>query len=127
MKAYNTLVTTYSAVGTFNSSNPSQSGPLFGDSTLNSIQNQLSAIRSGGVTSNGASATLNSLGITIADGSNSAQPVGTLVINQSALTAALQNTNAAATPFNGTNGMGAQLNKAITNITAPKGILTPPA
>ncbi len=124
MKAYNTLVTTYSAVGTFNSSNPSQSGPLFGDSTLNSIQNQLSAILGGGVTSNGASATLKSLGITIADGSNSTQPAGTLVIDQGALTTALQSTNAAATLFNGTNGIGEQLSKAITNITAPKGILT---
>ncbi|MDN7752367.1 flagellar filament capping protein FliD [Burkholderia gladioli] len=124
VKAYNTLVTTYSAVGTFNSSNPSQSGPLFGDSTLNSIQNQLSAILGGGVTSNGASATLKSLGITIADGSNSTQPAGTLVIDQGALTTALQSTNAAATLFNGTNGIGEQLNKAITNITAPKGILT---
>ncbi|NIF73386.1 MULTISPECIES: flagellar filament capping protein FliD [unclassified Burkholderia] len=124
VKAYNTLVTTYSAVGTFNSSNPSQSGPLFGDSTLNSIQNQLSAILGGGVTNNGASATLKSLGITIADGTNSTQPAGTLVIDQGALTTALQSTNAAATLFNGTNGIGEQLNKAITNITAPKGILT---
>ncbi|WP_186035878.1 flagellar filament capping protein FliD [Burkholderia gladioli] len=124
VSAYNTLVTTYSAVGTFNSANPSQSGALFGDSTLNSIQNQLSAILGGSVSSNGATATLKSLGITVADGSNSTQPAGTLVIDQTALNTALQSTNAAATLFNGTNGMGAQINNAITNITAPKGILT---
>ncbi|MGG2042635.1 flagellar filament capping protein FliD [Burkholderia gladioli] len=121
---YNTLITTFNAVATFNSSNPSQSGPLFGDSTLNSIQNQLAAVLGGAVNSNGATATLKALGITIADGSNSSQPAGTLVVDQTALTTALQSTNAAATLFNGTNGMGAQINKAITSYTSTNGILT---
>ncbi|ALK28978.1 flagellar filament capping protein FliD [Burkholderia plantarii] len=124
---YNALVTAMQTVGSYSTtagSNKPTVGALFGDSALNSIQSQLSAILGGSVTSNGVTATLNSLGITVSDGTDGAT-AGDLVINQTTLTTALtSNPGATAALFNSTNGIGAQMNTAITSITSDKGVLT---
>ncbi|WP_246796431.1 flagellar filament capping protein FliD [Burkholderia perseverans] len=124
---YNALVTAMQTVGSFDNSTSKTSptvGALFGDSALNSIQSQLSSLLGGSFTSNGTTATLKSLGITVSDGSDGAT-AGDLVVDQSALTTALSsNPAAAASLFNSTNGLGEKMNAAITSITSDNGVLT---
>ncbi len=128
VSAYNTLISTIATVGSFdNSTDPTSPtvGPLFGDSTLNTITTQIQSVIAGAVKNNGLSSTLSQLGITVADGTTSGQPAGTLIVDQTALSNALStNPSAAANLFNSTNGIGAQLNTDITNYTATNGILT---
>jgi len=125
---YNTLVQAIATVGSFDNTNPTApvTGPLFGDSTLNTISTQMQSILGSAVNSNGVGATLQQLGITVADGTTAGQPAGTLIVDQTALTNALTNNpTAASTLFNSTNGLGEQINAAITSYTDPKsGILT---
>ncbi len=123
---YNAVVSTISQLTSLSGGGTSSAsaGPLLGDSTLNTINNSLMTILASGVPGGGSTATLGALGITIADGASSSLPDGSLVLNKTQLTAALQsNPAAASTLFNGTNGIGAQLNTAITNFTQTGGML----
>ncbi|KAF1053160.1 MAG: B-type flagellar hook-associated protein 2 [Burkholderia gladioli] len=124
---YNTLVQAMTTVGSFDNTDPTApvTGPLFGDSTLNTIRTQMQTILGSAVNSNGVGATLQQLGITVADGTTAGQTAGTLIVDQTALTTALTNNpTAASTLFNSTNGLGEQINAAITSYTSDKGILT---
>ncbi|WP_414447246.1 flagellar filament capping protein FliD [Burkholderia sp. 22PA0099] len=125
--SYNTLAQTIATVGAFDNSQPAKplAGPLFGDSTLNTIRTQMQSILGSAVNHNGVGATLQQLGITVADGTKSTQPAGTLIVDQAALTRSLANQpTVAATLFDKTAGLGAQINHAITSYTATHGILT---
>ncbi|MBN3727009.1 flagellar filament capping protein FliD [Burkholderia sp. Ac-20379] len=127
VSSYNTLVQTIATVGAFDNTNPAKplAGPLFGDSTLNTIRTQMQSILGSAVNRNGVGATLQQLGITVADGTKSSQASGTLIVDQAALTRSLANhPTAAATLFDKTAGLGAQIDHAITSYTAAHGILT---
>ncbi|KAF1050761.1 MAG: B-type flagellar hook-associated protein 2 [Burkholderia gladioli] len=126
VSSYNTLAQTIATVGAFDNSRPLKpvAGPLFGDSTLNAIRTQMQSILGGAVNRNGVGATLQQLGVTVADGTKSGQAAGTLIVDQGALTRSLANHPAAATLFDKTTGLGAQIDKAITSYTAAHGILT---
>ncbi|MEK6422645.1 MAG: flagellar filament capping protein FliD [Burkholderia gladioli] len=127
VSAYNTLVSTMTTVGSFDNTDPTAptTGPLFGDSTLNTISTQMQTILASAVNSNGVGATLQQLGITVADGTNSSQAAGTLIVNQTTLTSALTNNpSIASTLFNSTNGIGEKINAAISSYTSTNGILT---
>ncbi|MGS1034578.1 flagellar filament capping protein FliD [Burkholderia glumae] len=124
---YNALVTAMQTVGSYSTTAGSSTptvGTLFGDSALNSIQTQLSSMLGGSVSSNGVTATLSSLGISVSDGSDGAR-AGDLVINQATLTTTLSSKpGVAASLFNSTNGLGAKMNNAITSIMSTHGVLT---
>ncbi|AOK45603.1 flagellar hook protein FliD [Burkholderia sp. MSMB617WGS] len=122
---YNTLVTTMSSLSSLSGAGTSSqtAGPLLGDSTLNSIRNTLAGIVAGGVTSNGSTVSLASLGISLSGTGSSSQTEGTLVVDQAKLTAALTNNpSSVATLFNATNGVGAQLNNTINGYVQANGI-----
>ncbi|MEK6423587.1 MAG: flagellar filament capping protein FliD [Burkholderia gladioli] len=124
---YNTLAQTIATVGAFDNSHPAKpvAGPLFGDSTLITIRTQMQSILGSAVNHNGVGATLQQLGITVADGTKSGQAAGTLILDQGTLTRSLANhPTTAATLFDKTAGLGAQIDKAITSYTATHGILT---
>ncbi|KXU89678.1 flagellar hook protein FliD [Paraburkholderia monticola] len=113
---YNTLVTTMSALTAFNANSTSQ-GVLIGDSTVAMIQNQLAQIVGSGVGTGSSKTTLAALGITL-------QSDGTLSIDDSTLSNALQNNQSAVSSlFNMTNGIAAQLDNNITSYTSPGGII----
>ncbi|RFU47467.1 flagellar filament capping protein FliD [Paraburkholderia sp. DHOC27] len=116
---YNSVVSTIASLTAFDSTQSagSQGGPLLGDTTTNIIQNALGNIVSSSVTSGGVSATLADVGISLnAD--------GTLTLDTSTLTTALQNDpNQVSTLFNLTNGVGAQLNNSINTFASTGGIL----
>lgn len=116
---YNTVVTTMASLSSYSSGSTSQ-GPLLGDSTLQTIKNSLASIVGGAVGSASTGFTLSSIGIDL----NDSPADGTLVVNQSKLTTALSSNPAqVASLFNSTNGIGAQLNNAITSFTQTGGII----
>ncbi|WP_323119393.1 flagellar filament capping protein FliD [Burkholderia alba] len=122
---YNTVVTTMQTLSSLSGAGTSSTtaGPLLGDSTLNTINNSLARIIGSGVEGGGSTVTLAALGITIADSSTSNQADGTLILDKNQLTTTLQNNPAAAsTLFNGTNGIGAQLNTTIQNFVQTGGV-----
>jgi flagellar hook-associated protein 2 len=111
---YNTLVTTTGTLTTYNSASSTQ-GPLLGDSTLNSIQRQLSTIVATGVKNGNTTTSLASIGISL-------QADGTLSVDSTKLTTALQsNQSTVAALFDSTTGVAAQLNTEITGYLSPTG------
>lgn len=116
---YNTMITTMGTLTSFDGTQAqgSQAGPLLGDSMVNTIQNSLASIVSGGVKSGATSLSLGSIGITLnAD--------GTLTPDNTALTAALTNSpSTVAALFNSTTGIAAKLNNSITTFTQTGGIM----
>ncbi|MGF6769738.1 flagellar hook-associated protein 2 [Paraburkholderia sp. GAS199] len=117
---YNTVVTTMSSLSSFSAGASSQ-GPLIGDSTLQTIKNDLATIIGGVVGSGSNATTLASIGINLKD-----DPAdGTLVVSDATkLSTALTTSPATvASLFNSTNGIGEQLNSAITNFTRTGGII----
>jgi flagellar hook-associated protein 2 len=116
---YNSLVSTMTSLTTFDSTAAagSQGGPLLGDSMLESVQDTLGNIVSGGIKGATAGTTLASLGITLnAD--------GTMSLDSDALSAAVQyNPNQVASVFNSTNGIAQQLNTAVTAFTKTGGVI----
>lgn len=113
---YNTLVTTMGSLTAFNANSTSQ-GVLIGDSTLSMIQNQLAKIVGSGVGSGSSQTTLAAIGITL-------QADGTLSVDDTTLSSALQtNQSAVSSLFNPTNGIAAQLDNSITNYTSSSGII----
>jgi flagellar hook-associated protein 2 len=116
---YNAVVSTMSNLSSFNSSASagSQGGPLLGDSMLNQIQTTLGNLVSGSVTSDGITATLSSLGITL-------ESNGQLSVDTTTLTTAVQsNPSEVGALFNSTNGVAQQMNTAINAFTQTGGII----
>jgi flagellar hook-associated protein 2 len=116
---YNALVSTMASLTSFDKTAPkgSQGGPLLGDAMLDSIQNGLGDIVSGGIKGAAAGTTLASLGITL-------NTDGTMSLDTVALTAAVQfNPNQVAAVFNSTTGIAQQLNTAITSFTKSGGVI----
>lgn len=109
--AYNSWVGTQQSLSSYDASS-STSGPLLGDAMLNSAVNGIASIISGGVTVNGTTFSLSQIGLDLQDD-------GTIDLNTTELQSAL-----AASPgtvsalFNGTNGIGAQLDSFVNSYTA---------
>ncbi|MFC5580259.1 flagellar filament capping protein FliD [Rhodanobacter terrae] len=113
--AYNSYA---SSIGTLSSYNATThaSGPLLGDSTLNSVQSQISGALSKSVPGNSIGS-LASLGIT-------RQADGTLSVNSTTLNAALSANPAAVKDlFSGTNGYATHLDTVIGTFTSSTGII----
>ena len=95
----------------------SQGGPLLGDSMLDSVQDALGNIVSGGIKGAMAGTTLASLGITL-------NTDGTMSLDTDSLNAAVQfNPGQVASVFNSTNGIAQQLNTTITAFTKSGGVI----
>ncbi|KWI62250.1 flagellar hook protein FliD [Burkholderia pseudomultivorans] len=111
---YNTLVTTFGTLTSYSPTATTQ-GPLLGDSTLNIVQNGLASVVAGGVKGGGTTQSLASIGITL-------QADGTLSVDSTTLTNALQNNSSAvSTLFNSTTGVAAKMNTLITGYLATGG------
>lgn len=116
---YNTVVTTINKLSSYDRSSKS-AGALLGDSTLMTIKNTLASIVGGGVGSGASAVSLGSIGITL-----KGDPAdGTLVVNNTTLTTALNSNSArVASLFNSTNGVAAKLNRSITEFVRTGGII----
>ena len=120
--AVQTFVTAYNSyvksIGTLSSYNATTrvAGPLLGDSTLNSVVNQISSVLSKSVPGNSIGS-LASLGMT-------RQADGTLLLTSSTLNSALS-TNPAAVQdlFAGSSGYATRLNVTIGSFTSSSGII----
>ena len=111
VSAYNSLVANVGSQFAYDSTNKT-SGPLSGDSTVRLLQSSLLAAPSYSASA-GAMTTLGSLGITMNDD-------GTLSVNSSALTAALQNNPTAVQAFfqgSASNGFAASVENALSMFT----------
>lgn len=120
--AVNDFVTAYnsysSMIGTLSSYDASSgtAGVLLGDSTLASIQRQVSAVIGSSVSGNSIG-TLASLGVT-------RNADGTMSLDASKLATALStNSSAVQGLFSGTKGLATQLNNTINDYTGSSGIL----
>jgi flagellar hook-associated protein 2 len=116
---YNAVVSTMASLTTFDSTAAagSQGGPLLGDSMLDSVQDALGNIVSGGIKGAAAGTTLASLGITL-------NTDGTMSLDTDSLNAAVQfNPGQVASVFNSTNGIAQQLNTSITAFTKSGGVI----
>ncbi|AOJ71750.1 MULTISPECIES: flagellar filament capping protein FliD [Burkholderia] len=113
---YNSMVGTMSQLTSFDkTAKPGQQGgPLIGDSMLNGIRNSLAHIVGGGVPhGDNKRASLAALGITFARPGDK-QPEGSLIVDKNKLNAALEkDPQAVEALFNKTNGIGAQITKAL--------------
>ncbi|MFM0504312.1 flagellar filament capping protein FliD [Paraburkholderia caffeinilytica] len=116
---YNTVVTTINSLSSYDKSSKT-GGALLGDSTLMTIKNALASIVGGGVGTGSSAVGLASIGITL-----KGDPAdGTLVIDSKKLSTSLTSNPAqVATLFNSTNGIGAKLNKSITDFVKTGGII----
>lgn len=115
---YNSLVSTISTLTAFDSSNPSSSGPLIGDSMVQQINSSFGTIVGSMVKGSGVTSTLAALGITL-------NSDGTLTLDSSTLSNVLQsNPSQVAAVFNSTNGIGQQLNAQISSFTDSGGTIS---
>jgi flagellar hook-associated protein 2 len=126
---YNTVVSTINSYTSFDStaSVGSQGGVLLGNSAVNTIKNQLSAIIGSAVGKGSGSISLASLGINQVSSldATAEQPAGTLTIDTDKLNSALTNNATGVSQlFNAINGVGAQLTDKITSYLGPNGLLT---
>ncbi|WP_250522845.1 MULTISPECIES: flagellar filament capping protein FliD [unclassified Caballeronia] len=126
---YNTVVSTINSYTSFNSSASagSQGGVLLGNSAVNTIKNQLSAIIGSAVGKGSGSISLASLGISQVSSldATAEQPAGTLTIDSDKLTDALTNNATGVSQlFNAINGVGAQLTDKISSYLSTGGLLT---
>jgi flagellar hook-associated protein 2 len=113
--AYNSYVSSIGTLSSYNSTTQ-VSGPLLGDSTLNSVVRQISSVLSKAVPGNSIGS-LASLGILH-------QADGTLALTASTLTSALNaNPSAVQDLFSGTKGYATNLNTAIDTFTSSTGII----
>lgn len=112
---YNSVMATAAAFSTFDKTQPKgqQGGILLGDPTLNAIRNSLGKIMAGGVANGTAKAGFAEIGVKFAP-VGSTLPEGSLVVDNAALKAALQNKPAVvARVFNETDGLGKQMSDQI--------------
>jgi flagellar hook-associated protein 2 len=113
--AYNSYVTQVGTLSSFDSTTKT-SGPLLGDSTLNSVVSQISSALSKGVAGNSIGS-LAALGIT-------RQADGSLSVNSTTLNSALSsNPGAVQDLFSGTHGYATNLSSVISTFTSSTGII----
>ncbi|MDE2156509.1 MAG: flagellar filament capping protein FliD [Xanthomonadaceae bacterium] len=113
--AYNSYVASIGTLASYDATSK-VAGPLLGDSTLNSVANQISSVLSKSVPGNSIGS-LASLGIT-------RQADGTLSLSSSTLTSALSANPATVQDlFAGSNGYATRLNAAIDTFTSSTGII----
>lgn len=113
--AYNGYASSISALSSYNATTQS-SGPLLGDSTLNSVVHQISSTLSKAVPGNSIGS-LASLGL-------ARQADGTLSLDSTTLTDALKaDPHAVQDLFSGANGYATRLNKVIDTFTSSTGII----
>ncbi len=113
--AYNSYVSSIGNLSSYNATTQ-VAGPLLGDSTLNSVVNQISSVLSKNVPGNSIGS-LASLGIT-------RQADGTLALKSSTLTSALSsNPSAVQDLFAGSSGYATKLNSVIDGFTSSSGII----
>lgn len=117
VSAYNTLQTTISSLTAFNSTTE-QGSVLTGDSVTRNVQTSLSGIMNFSSIDESAFPTLGSIGIL-------SNTDGTISVNQSQLTAALQaNPQAVSQLFDGPNGLSNFTTNLINNFTDTNGSLS---
>jgi len=110
VSAYNSWISTQKALSSYDQSS-SSAGPLLGDAMLNSAVNGIASIVSGGVTSNGTTYSLAQIGLDL-------QNDGTIKLNTTTLESALSTSPSSVQAlFNGTNGIGEQLNAFVNSYT----------
>ncbi|HEY4074607.1 MAG TPA: flagellar filament capping protein FliD [Herbaspirillum sp.] len=115
--AYNTLATTLGGLTSYNADTKA-AGALQGDSSVNSIQNQIRNTLIKAVGGSNALQTLNDIGITL-------QKDGTLAVDTVKLgKAATANFSQIQTLFNGKSGVATNLNTLLTDMLGPNGIVT---
>ncbi|RAS35976.1 flagellar filament capping protein FliD [Paraburkholderia bryophila] len=116
---YNTVVTTVNKLSSYDKTSKT-GGALLGDSTLQTIKNSLASIIGGGVGKGTSTVSLAHIGITL-----KGDPAdGTLVIDNAKLSSALGTAPARVSQlFNTTDGLGAKLNRSITEFTRTGGII----
>lgn len=109
--AYNSYVSSQQSLSSYNTST-STAGPLLGDAMLNSAVNGIASIVAKGVTTGGTTYSLAQIGLDL-------QNNGTIVLNSATLSSALATTPSTVQAlFNGTNGIGQQLNTFVNSYTA---------
>ncbi|WP_233865305.1 flagellar filament capping protein FliD [Paraburkholderia adhaesiva] len=114
---YNTVISTIASLTKFDSSNPTGSGTMLGDSMINAITSSFGTIIGSRVKGSGVTATLADLGITL-------NSDGTLSLNSTTLNNALQNNSSkVAAIFNSTNGIAEQLNAKLKTFTQDNGVI----
>ncbi|MBC8745380.1 MULTISPECIES: flagellar filament capping protein FliD [Paraburkholderia] len=119
VSSYNSLVSAMSSLSSFNSSASagSQGGPLLGDSMLQTIRSTLGNLLGTSVSGSGVTASLSSIGISM-------NSDGTLSVDTSTLTSAVQNNpTQVGTLFNSTNGIAKQMNTDIATFTKTGGVI----
>ncbi len=113
--AYNSYQQTVGTLSSYDSTT-GQAGILLGDTTLNSVQRQISGVLSGKVSGNSIGS-LAVLGIT-------RQADGTLALDSNKLSAALSsNPSAVQDLFSGTNGYATKLNSSLDGFTSSSGVI----
>lgn len=113
--AYNSYQQTVGTLSSYDSTT-GQAGILLGDTTLNSVQRQISGVLSSKVAGNSIGS-LAVLGIT-------RQADGTLALDSSKLSAALSsNPSAVQDLFSGTNGYATKLNSSLDGFTSSSGVI----
>lgn len=116
VSAYNSYVTTAASLTSYNTST-STAGPLLGDSMTNGITNGLATLISSGLTVNGTTYSLSSIGLDL-------QPDGTISVNSTTLQNALtSNSSAVSAIFNSVNGIDAKLDTFISSYSQPSGLI----
>ena len=116
---YNTLVTTYGQLASFDNSKAkgSQGGPLLGDSMFNTIKSTLSGIISGGVKNGSSTVSLGTVGITL-------KADGTLTTDSTKLANALtSNPAGVAALFNSTTGVAAKMTTSLNSFLGTGGLI----
>lgn len=107
---YNGWISTQQSLSSYNSTT-SAAGPLLGDAMLNSAVNGIASIMASGVTVGGSTYSLAQIGLNLNND-------GTLNFSSSTLQSTLTSSpTMAQNVFNGTNGIGEQLNSFINSYT----------
>lgn len=108
--AYNSWISTEKSLASYDSST-STAGPLLGDAMLNTAVNGIASIMASGVTVGGTTYSLAQLGVDLNDD-------GTVTFTSSTLQSTLASSpTMVQNVFNGTNGIGEQLNAFINSYT----------
>lgn len=109
-KAYNGWISTVHSLSSYDTSSQT-AGPLLGDAMLNNAVNGISSIMASGVTVGSSTYSLAQLGVNLNDD-------GTVTLDTSTLQSTLASTpSMVSNTFNGTNGIGQQLNAFIGSYT----------
>lgn len=117
IKSYNSLAKTMSGLSSYNAATKT-GGPLLGDATLRSVQNQLRQVLSGVVPGGGSISSLADIGIV-------SDKTGNLQLDASKLDKAMTtNFDAIANLFSSDNGLAKKFDNTLTNYLSFDGSLT---